>query len=197
MIPKSRLDQEIAKKKELQSQLDELTAGQKNQENLKTQLSDYQTRFAALETEIKTERMRYATDVTMLKQGVTDPKLIDYVRWNYGRVETEEGKDKPEFDGWLKSFQEDNKSLFSTMQASPSETVAMGETTTTVEAKDQTDDTTVAKGSTTVAKDTTDNGVITAGQPLAGKLNPRQIASLSKEEFGAYKASLAAQLKSA
>jgi hypothetical protein len=114
MIPKPRLDAEIAKRKAaeerastLQAQLTEVSAtaasAAKEAKNLKAQVDGIPTlqeQVQRLTAELDTTRAEGAAHTAMLESGINDGSVRDYALHLYSKARAEAGDKAPDFAAW-------------------------------------------------------------------------------------------------
>ena len=114
MIPKARLDAEIAKRKDaelragsLQEQLTEAKAlaasSAKEAGQLKAQadgIPELQTQIQTLRADLDRTRTEGAAHTAMLESGVSDGSVRDYAMHLYSKARTEAGDKAPDFATW-------------------------------------------------------------------------------------------------
>lgn len=107
LIPKSRLDREIAKRRELGASLEELRSELREAHGqikaLQPKAQGYETlteQIADLRTKLETEQAARGEDRAIYGAGFTDPELV---RFEHSR----QGKDAPPLADWLGSLNEE------------------------------------------------------------------------------------------
>lgn len=100
MVPRSRLNEEIAKRKELEADL----AG------LKANLTTFEAKAAEAETlraqlaKVTTEHDTFRVGV---EAGITDPEGLDLARYFYDKVQPAEGEQRPSFADYMGKLRSD------------------------------------------------------------------------------------------
>lgn len=104
MIPRSQFDAVNA----------QLAALRKEMEGnrFKVETFDKQVeKYNALEAEFKRARVDYATDLSLVKAGITDDGLSRYIRYQYSQAAPGEDGAPPAFGEWFEGFKTSNASL--------------------------------------------------------------------------------------
>jgi len=139
------------------------------------------------------------TATTLMKAGVDDQSLIDFIKYKYSDVKAGEDGKRPGFAEWLPTFKTENTVLFTAAEQARAAAAAANGAGAKADAKAgaTAQPTGAATGATTGAapRDTTQNGVIPAVQPIGKPLSPAEIARLSPEEFKAHMPTLLSGLK--
>ncbi len=100
MVPRSRLNEEIAKRKELEADL----AG------LKANLTTFEAKAAEAETlraQLAKVTAEHDTFRVGVEAGITDPEGLDLARWFYDKVQPAEGEQRPSFADYMGKLKSD------------------------------------------------------------------------------------------
>lgn len=100
MVPRSRLNEEIAKRKELEADLASLKTGLTAAEAKAAEAETLRAQLAKLNTEHDTFRAGVAA-------GITDPEGLDLARWFYDKVQPAEGEERPSFADYMGKLKSD------------------------------------------------------------------------------------------
>lgn len=100
MVPRSRLNEEIAKRKELEADL----AG------LKANLTTFEAKAAEVETlraQLAKVTAEHDTFRVGVEAGITDPEGLDLARYFYDKVQPAEGEQRPSFADYMGKLKSD------------------------------------------------------------------------------------------
>lgn len=100
MVPRSRLNEEIAKRKELEADL----AG------LKANLTTFEAKAAeaeALRAQLAKVTAEHDTFRVGVEAGITDPEGLDLARYFYDKVQPAEGEQRPSFADYMGKLKSD------------------------------------------------------------------------------------------
>lgn len=100
MVPRSRLNEEIAKRKELEADL----AG------LKANLTTFEAKAAEAETlraQLAKITAEHDTFRVGVEAGITDPEGLDLARYFYDKVQPAEGEQRPSFADYMGKLKSD------------------------------------------------------------------------------------------
>lgn len=100
MVPRSRLNEEIAKRKELEADL----AG------LKANLTTFEAKAAEAETlraQLAKVTAEHDTFRVGVEAGITDPEGLDLARYFYDKVQPAEGEQRPSFADYMGKLKAD------------------------------------------------------------------------------------------
>lgn len=100
MVPRSRLNEEIAKRKELEADL----AG------LKANLTTFEAKAAEAETlraQLAKVTAEHDTFRVGVEAGITDPEGLDLARYFYDKVQPAEGEQRPSFADYMGKLKSD------------------------------------------------------------------------------------------
>lgn len=100
MVPRSRLNEEIAKRKELEADLASLKTGLTAAEAKAAEAETLRTQLAKLTAEHDTLRVG-------VESGVTDPEGLDLARWYYDKIQPAEGEERPSFGDYMSKLKAD------------------------------------------------------------------------------------------
>lgn len=160
------------------------------------QRSAFEEQLKAAQAELASLQLRYDTDTTMLKAGVQDDQLADFVRYSYDKADLVRGK-RPEFGSWLEDFRGKYSKLFEPQESKaspPKETEPEIEPDPQGKPQPQAQEEAPPKETKPQPQDTSDKTAMPQAQPFT-KLSPRQIANLSREEFREYSAAMQKSLR--
>lgn len=148
--------------------------------------SVFEARFATLSNE-KAEvegqmaemKLGHQMDKTLMGAGIGDEGVIDYLRYRYSQVKTEEGQDKADFGTWFKTYQDSKPSILSGF----SKKAEVGDPATggKVEPVIQTEPVKESEA----ASDPAAGRVQPQGDPAQGEMTPAQLAALPMDQFEA------------
>ena len=155
------------------------------------------TSNAALETS-RTEQaaslVLYQTDRALMADGITDPGMIDYIRFSYKAAPGTAAGGRPEFGAFLTGFKTANPALFTAAPAVAGvAAVVAGAGAPAVVAGAPA--VVVAPAVVAGAAGSTDQGVVAAALPRGGRLTPQEIARLTPEQMKEHGAAIMASLK--
>lgn len=100
MVPRSRLNEEIAKRKELEADL----------ASLKTNLTAFEAKAAeaeALRAQLAKVTAEHDTFRVGVEAGITDPEGLDLARYFYDKVQPAEGQERPSFADYMGKLKSD------------------------------------------------------------------------------------------
>lgn len=100
MVPRSRLNEEIAKRKELEVDL----------ASLKVNLTTFEAKAAEAETlraQLAKATAEYDTFRVGVEAGITDPEGLSLARWFYDKVQPAEGEERPSFADYMGKLKSD------------------------------------------------------------------------------------------
>ena len=191
-VPKARLDEEIAKRKGVETELAGLrTKAEGHDAHVSMLMGSLATSNAALETS-RTEQaaslVLYQTDRALMADGITDPGMIDYIRFSYKAAPGTAAGGRPEFGAFLTGFKTANPALFTAAPAVAGvAAVVAGAGAPAVVAG--------APAVVAGAAGSTDQGVVASALPRGGRLTPQEIARLTPEQMKEHGAAIMASLK--
>lgn len=100
MIPRSRLNEEIAKRKELEADLAGFKANITTLEAKAAEADTLRAQLAKATAEHDTFRVG-------VEAGITDPEGLDLARWFYDKVQPAEGEERPSFADYMGKLKSD------------------------------------------------------------------------------------------
>ena len=100
MIPKSRLDQVLEQKRQLQSQLETLASKMSELETTVKSAEGLTSRIAELESSLEATKFKASTERTMLQAGLRDEEGLQVAQMLYDALPED---NKPSLQDWLKS----------------------------------------------------------------------------------------------
>ncbi|MEL6347865.1 MAG: hypothetical protein AAFV53_32465 [Myxococcota bacterium] len=99
---------EIAKRiNDLGKEKGELEKKLKDAEKGSRLAEKYANQIEEMKGQIEEMQSKHSVDMAMSDAGIKDADVREAFEWQYGKVEVEEGKEKPPFGDWLKTMQED------------------------------------------------------------------------------------------
>lgn len=100
MVPRSRLNEEIAKRKELEADLAGFKA---NITTLEAKAAEAET----LRAQLAKATAEHDTFRVGVEAGITDPEGLDLARWFYDKVQPAEGQERPSFADYMGKLKAD------------------------------------------------------------------------------------------
>lgn len=100
MVPRSRLNEEIAKRKELEADLAGLKANLTTVEAKAAEAETLRAQLAKVTAEHDTFRVG-------VEAGITDPEGLSLARWFYDKVQPAEGEERPSFADYMGKLKSD------------------------------------------------------------------------------------------
>lgn len=100
MVPRSRLNEEIARRKELEADLSSLKAALTVAEPKAAEADTLRAQLAKLTAEHDTLRVG-------VESGVTDPEGLDLARWYYDKIQPADGEERPSFADYMGKLKSD------------------------------------------------------------------------------------------
>lgn len=84
-------------------------------------LAKYQAQAEAAEAKVAEIQLQSEMDRALMSDGISDESAIDYIRYNYSRMQVPEGQAKPAFSDFYQGFKESKADFLGSFRPKPVE----------------------------------------------------------------------------
>lgn len=169
-----------------------IAARDKALETLTKQADNFTARINEVEAKHAEERSNWEASEALMRAGVSDPEVGEFLRFRYKSEKVAEGAERPAFADWVNTYKESNSALFGATDAKPSVGGKVNAPAAPAIAAPAAP--APAPASPVPPRPiATESGVSTQSAPHGGRFNPREIANMSAEDFKQYRSQILSQ----
>lgn len=184
MVPKAtflaRVAEEKSKRDTLQASYNELESKSQGWQALATVAETSKTRVAELEAQLQAREQTYKASTTMLKAGVEDDDMQEFLLTKHSKLPTQEGVEPVGFEPWFET-QKEKPFLSPFLRGAATQTDTKVEDTTTT-ATSEGSGAEAGKNGVTIKPDITGGA---AAAPRTGNIATEGLKDLGKSEWDA------------